>query len=338
MSESIPENDSQNLPAPDSAQDKSVVHRCWRCDKAFTGIVCPFCYADAPSAQTNESDIDLREVDHGFPEGDVHNCWRCGKEFTGVVCPFCYADALTTQTNSSDGVFYEKKHYEKKRGPFGDMEQPAAVLVAYIFLGISLWGVALIALIYQHSSGESIQESLVPCVFFGILGNFVLIVNVAVSWWYLTPKKEATSPRPFWAIPVSFLLLPFALWCAGEYLGLFPESFRLEEIPDCAREHIPTLIFLMMSYCVIAPVCEEYFFRRIVLDSFVAVVPTFAAVILSALMFAFAHLGAILSYPLLFLLGIYFGLARVYCKSIVVPMILHGLYNGGVLFLPLGFR
>ncbi len=219
------------------------------------------------------------------------------------------------------------------RRRFWGLEQPVAVLIAYAILMAALQGLGVVAVLCQICAGGEIDENLAVRMLILLLGNFLVITIVSIAWWNLTPKKIAPVKRPWLAVPLFLLFLPLFVLGADLYVNLMPPSLRVKEIPDCIRDYFPSLAVLLVSYCIIAPVFEELFFRRLVLDSLVRLMPLWGAVLLSALMFAFAHIGLVLAYPVFVLLGIYFGLARIYCNGIAVPMLLHGLYNAGVLYL-----
>lgn len=274
------------------------------------------------------SPVEPIEETDPVPSLPVCRCWRCAKDFTGDVCPFCSAPVFTGKADGSD---FQKN----SRGLSKGEESPVSVLVFYIVLMAVLWGLAVFAFLCQLISGEELEDNLAFQIGCCALADIAVIVIVTVAWQRLGTKKEFPASRPFVVMVVLFLLLPLCVYGAEAYLDLFPELFRIQELPDCVRENVPALIFFGLSFCVVAPVFEELFFRKIVVDAFATTLSPFAAVFLAAIMFALAHVGAALSYPLLFVLGIYFGLARIYCNSIVVPMLLHGFYNAGVLFLPL---
>ena len=58
-----------------------------------------------------------------------------------------------------------------------------------------------------------------------------------------------------------------------------------------------------------------------------------AVVWITAVMFAAAHVGVPLSMPVLFVLGVLLGYARLASGSIYLPMVLHFLHNAVVMAL-----
>lgn len=263
------------------------------------------------------------------PEITPPGCWRCGKTFAGNVCPFCNASVPVPERKDFDTISVPTGH-----GLSGRWEPPASTLAAYIVLLVLMWALTLIFIVVQSFSGEDLQENVSFLVFRLFVGEVLMIAVIGTAWRYLTPEKIAPSPRPVLSAIFFFLLLPAVLVGAECYMALLPESLRVDEFPDCIRENVPARIFWLICFCATAPVFEEIFFRRIVLDAFVPFMSPLTAIFVSSLMFTLAHVGLVLSYPLLFLIGFYLGLARVYCNSILVPILLHGLYNAGILYWP----
>jgi membrane protease YdiL (CAAX protease family) len=56
-------------------------------------------------------------------------------------------------------------------------------------------------------------------------------------------------------------------------------------------------------------------------------------VLLSSFFFAAAHLGQLIAFPVLFLLGVVLAYARVYSGGLALPMLIHFLHNFAVLYL-----
>ena len=91
--------------------------------------------------------------------------------------------------------------------------------------------------------------------------------------------------------------------------------------------HMPlTLDATLLGAVLIAPICEELFFRGFLLQGLRAVMSTPWAVVVSSLIFAAAHadLG---SFPLLLVLGLLMGTLRVLTRSIWPGVALHTFNN-----------
>lgn len=77
---------------------------------------------------------------------------------------------------------------------------------------------------------------------------------------------------------------------------------------------------------VAAPIFEEFLFRGFLLPSLTRYVPVWGAIVLSALLFALAHLSLSEVLPLT-VLGIVLGFVYTRSRSLLAPMLLHSLWN-----------
>lgn len=89
----------------------------------------------------------------------------------------------------------------------------------------------------------------------------------------------------------------------------------------------PLVVYASLLVAVlIAPISEEIFFRGFLLQGLRLNMPAWAAILLSSLIFAAAHLS-LGSFPILFILAIFLGILRVATRSIWPGVILHTLNN-----------
>ena len=95
---------------------------------------------------------------------------------------------------------------------------------------------------------------------------------------------------------------------------------------------VTTLASLLAVTAVFAPILEETVFRGFLLPSLTKVMPVPAAVVVSAAGFATAHLSA-RDFPQLFAFGILLGFVYVRSRNLLSTMVIHGVWNGGVLLL-----
>lgn len=87
-----------------------------------------------------------------------------------------------------------------------------------------------------------------------------------------------------------------------------------------------TVYALLFAAVVIAPICEETFFRGFIFAGFMRSMPINWAIILSSLIFAFAHADAG-TFPVLFFIGMALAFLRWYTGSIWPGLMLHFLNN-----------
>lgn len=83
---------------------------------------------------------------------------------------------------------------------------------------------------------------------------------------------------------------------------------------------------------VLAPILEETVFRGFLMVSLTKWVPTPLAILISASVFAVAHLTPG-EFPQLFVLGTALGLSYAQTRNLVTPITIHALWNSGVILL-----
>ena len=107
--------------------------------------------------------------------------------------------------------------------------------------------------------------------------------------WKIKPIKEGL----FKSISGWFMIMPLVLligWLMNEFIGDQGGSNPLLELVLGSDEFIP-LFLLLITTVVLAPVFEELVFRGILLPVLVSTVGKISGVLLSALIFALAHLS-----------------------------------------------
>ena len=143
--------------------------------------------------------------------------------------------------------------------------------------------------------------------------------------WKIKPIKEGL----FKAISGWLMVMPLVLligWLMNEIFGDQGGSNPLLELVLGSDEFIP-LFLLLITTVVLAPVFEELVFRGILLPVLVSKVGKISGVLLSALIFALAHLS-VGELPPLFVLGIGLGLMRLSSGRLFPCALMHSLWNG----------
>lgn len=87
-----------------------------------------------------------------------------------------------------------------------------------------------------------------------------------------------------------------------------------------------TQLVLIVSACVVAPIVEELMYRGLMFGLGRAIIGTRVAAILAAMLFALAHADAVAALPL-FLLGLGFTIMYLRTGSLLVPVVMHALFN-----------
>ena len=143
--------------------------------------------------------------------------------------------------------------------------------------------------------------------------------------WKIKPIKEGI----FKALSGWLMVMPLVLlvgWFMNEIIGDQGGSNPLLELVLNSDELIP-LVFLLITTVVLAPVFEELVFRGVLLPVLVSKVGKLSGVLLSALIFALAHLS-VGELPPLFILGIGLGLMRLSSGRLFPCALMHSLWNG----------
>ena len=143
--------------------------------------------------------------------------------------------------------------------------------------------------------------------------------------WKIKPIKEGI----FKAISGWLMIMPLVLligWLMNEIIGDQGGSNPLLELVLGSDEFVP-LFLLLITTVVFAPVFEELVFRGILLPVLVSKFGKISGVVLSALIFALAHLS-VGELPPLFVLGVGLGIMRLSSGRLFPCAIMHSLWNG----------
>lgn len=96
-----------------------------------------------------------------------------------------------------------------------------------------------------------------------------------------------------------------------------------------AQDQVALTIFFITA-SVMAPLFEEIMFRGFLLPSLTRYIPVWGSILLSAFLFAIAHLSLSEVLPLM-TLGTILGFVYVKSRNLLAPMLLHSLWNSGTL-------
>ena len=246
------------------------------------------------------------------------NCWRCGKRVVRgeLSCPHCRAP----------------RRRQAERGRAAEPPSPITPVTRVL----AFFGVLLVVLIVHGATAEPVPEpGLTPQGARAHLRSMVgfeifdaIVVGIAV-WAIGRPREwRRLSDAPIgwlWASAVAGLGLVLALNLAYHtvlrgYIGLSAAADPILAVTGVT----PLLLF---AYCLEPALIEELFFRYLALDTLRGVMNVHAAVAVSSVMFGLAHIGVPLSIPMLALVGMALGYARVASGRLALPMLLHFLHN-----------
>jgi uncharacterized protein len=97
-----------------------------------------------------------------------------------------------------------------------------------------------------------------------------------------------------------------------------------------AQDKLALSIFFFTA-SIAAPFFEEIMFRGFLLSSLTKYIPVWASILISALIFALAHLSLSEVLPLM-VLGIILGFVYTRSRNLLAPMMVHCIWNSGTLF------
>jgi membrane protease YdiL (CAAX protease family) len=171
---------------------------------------------------------------------------------------------------------------------------------------------------------------------------FYMLLVVAGIWAFLTAEQRSAEYQfGFSRVSAGNLARWSVVLCGAFFFVEVPLSHVIDRImtairlPHPLQESVqafnhfnhPTEILLFLLQAVfISPLIEELFFRGFLFTFLKRFTATWAALILSAGVFAFAHenLGSVVQ---LWLLGIVLGLAYENTGSLLLPIAVHGCFN-----------
>ena len=204
-----------------------------------------------------------------------------------------------------------------------------------LFLSLaSLAGLYLIRLL-----GAALHAAGLSAVALSTAGTLLCFLLPALAGLFLIDgDQSAMLPmRSLSAQHVLFLSLTGALLvCPMSLLAEMPNAaLRLMgfALPERAAGTLDASLFLpcLLASGVLAPICEELFFRGYLMGAF-AKAGRGRAIAAAALLFAAAH-GVDAAFLPRFLLGCLLGGMARRTGSILAPMLMHGCYNAAVLLL-----
>jgi membrane protease YdiL (CAAX protease family) len=248
-------------------------------------------------------------------------CWRCAKTIRRAErqCPHCRAPRRRL-SDAEAGA---------RRLP--DATAPMAKVM--VFFGLFL----LTSLVFGVLTSFGLQDETpslatamrqlhlmlgVEIVDAALVGVALLVVGRRRRWPPLTRIPQVV----LW---VAAVIGVFALVAVnGAYHDALRRYLSMEPTHDAIVAATGLTPLVVIAYCLQPAIVEELFFRYLLLDTLRGVMNVHQAVIISSLMFGMAHIGVPLSVPMLILVGIPLGYARVMSGSLALPMLIHFLHNG----------
>lgn len=215
-----------------------------------------------------------------------------------------------------------------------------AVLTLVPLIGFSLLNVVLAA----HASGKTLRltsqqdsaNAIIIFLFDAVIEGVFLIAPIVYarkrggSAWL--KDLGLRSFHPALALGLIILGIVATLISGNIYDAIAHSVFHaqpqtnLDELTKQIAAAPRTVFAVLISAVVIAPICEEVFFRGFLLPGLRRVLSAPWAIVVSSVIFAVAHvqLGSL---PLLLVLALFLGTLRVLTRSLWPGVILHTLNN-----------
>ncbi len=204
-------------------------------------------------------------------------------------------------------------------------------VAALLMLGMNLIGSGILTFWNGSDDLRGLAGNLL--VQFGLfLGVTAVLIRRRLSWKEAFGMKASLFPRSLVIgllgcvalVPVTFLLHALSQYAITR-LGL-PASDQLAIQWLEENQSFFFRLCLFVQAVIIAPVCEELFFRGLLLQSLRRYYSAPLAIGLSSLLFAAFHFNLPALLPL-FAIASGFAVAYLYSRSLAAAMILHAAYN-----------
>ena len=145
---------------------------------------------------------------------------------------------------------------------------------------------------------------------------------------FRVPKDFDSFKLTFRALFFDFIGGYLLLIFSGYYVILSSGNVTRVSIDNFVSSGYPSLIIALLFMSVFIPIMEELMFRGFVLDLASEVYGRWAAIFISAILFALIHPLFILTVLNAFWAGLVYGYLRLRTNSLWPSIVLHSLWNG----------
>jgi uncharacterized protein len=289
----------------------------------------------------DDSAVDMSSASSSNEDPPLDPCWRCQKPFAAddEMCPYCRAQRVgrakpanrVRQSGRQKSVARVRRS-SSNTSPIYLGSLLSRTLVAYGLLLVSSIVVGVVIYISVRAGrvlNLNDRLTLMCCASAAV----VIIVTIFLATTDI-PKTQQQSPATgltwFLAFPALAIVLVInrgsSLW--------IQDLFAIGKIPNplANASDVQQILFCVLL-TVIPAIIEELFFRRAIFNVFLEFMGCQATVWLTAFLFAMAHIDQPFGMPVLFLLGVLLGYARLGTGSIILPIVLHFLHNAVVVYL-----
>ncbi|MDY6785428.1 MAG: CPBP family glutamic-type intramembrane protease [Cyanobacteriota bacterium] len=211
------------------------------------------------------------------------------------------------------------------------------LIVGFFFVGQFVLPI-LFGLIGLDPTGYNLRQKAIL-----VLASYILLAIAGLSILYISIKPYFPLPEDWFRFK---LLDKWVIWGIGGYFTAIPlvivvslvnqqfwdgqgGSNPILSLALQAQDFVALAIFFFTA-SVAAPVFEEIIFRGFLLPSLTRYLPVWGAIVVSAFVFAVAHLSLSEVLPLA-TLGIVLGFAYTRSRNLLSSILIHSLWNSGTL-------
>ncbi len=264
------------------------------------------------------------------------------------------------ESSQFDEAIYQQRLPEGP--PSASSDQPTwtfrdtmvGVLLTLVPWLVIAWSTVLVTSSTQQTSTPSLSRSadIINAILTFILQSVLEGVFLIAPLWFAVykPRRIARAqrlPEPsiqsglaalgfrvfnFWKALAGLALGVFAIFFASYLYAAITEALHIpaktnvDVIQASANAHPWTTLAILLAAVTVAPFCEETFFRGYFFQGLRLRINVWVAVVLSAVVFGFAH-GDLGSLALLIVIGLLLAILRWKTHSIWPGMALHALNN-----------
>jgi uncharacterized protein len=249
-------------------------------------------------------------------------CWRCGKQ-VGMALSRCSYCAAILSAKSLDDKPYPETGEDDARNMVRIMAVFGCMFVSSIVLGLLHRDMGFMSADKIHpSQGRVLAELL---IFEGLDTILILFAWLWIPVGVRDPRKTFTRYMAICGIFTPILAICLLInvsyhWLLWQYLNIVPVG----QIYAHDRSYI---WWWLAAICFQPAIIEELFFRGLAFGALRSVTGAQTAVWITALMFALSHIGVPLSMPVLFVLGLGLGYARMVSGGIFLCVAMHFIHN-----------
>ncbi len=255
-------------------------------------------------------------------------CWRCGKSApaTVAVCPYCRAPLSSAVVCLAPDASLALAPHKESAALLRMIGVYSAMLLLSLVVGLAHRPELFAADVPRQPTPD---ELLTPIIVLEVADTLLVLFALV---WIAFPRQPCVSWSR-WAVawllfwPVLAVMLALNLG----YHAVVTDVLNLPMLESEIRAYPDLFWWWVVLICVQPAVVEEVFFRGFVLGVLRAHLGVHASVMITALMFALAHIAVPLSMPVLFVLGLGMGYARVASGGLLLPIAMHFAHNAVVL-------